>query len=74
MVENRIVRPHFKPFFYAQLHVTASVFPHNKLRCLILWNEFKVSDTLDFEESFENCLHFSWIMEMSAVCIENFVV
>jgi hypothetical protein len=30
IVENPIVGPKFKPFFYAQLHVTASLFPHNK--------------------------------------------
>jgi hypothetical protein len=44
--------------FYAQLQVTASVFPHNKLGfdCLALWNKFKMNSNLDIEESDELCL------------------
>jgi adenosyl cobinamide kinase/adenosyl cobinamide phosphate guanylyltransferase len=45
-------------FFNIQLHVTTSIFPHNKLiDCLALWNEFKVNNTLDIKESNEHCLH-----------------
>jgi hypothetical protein len=45
-------------FFYAQLHVTASIFPHNKLGCcLALWNELKVNNILDIKESDEHCPH-----------------
>jgi hypothetical protein len=31
MMENPILGPEFRPFFYAQLRVTASVIPYNKL-------------------------------------------
>jgi hypothetical protein len=45
-------------FFYAQIHVTTSLFPHNKFGyCLALWNEFKENNTLDIEESDEHYLH-----------------
>jgi hypothetical protein len=39
-------------FFYAQLHVTTSVFPFSKLgSCVAFRNEFEVNNTLDVEES-----------------------
>jgi hypothetical protein len=42
-------------FSYAQFHVIASIFQHNKLiECLALWDDFKVNSTLDIEESVEN--------------------
>jgi hypothetical protein len=31
MVEIPIVEPKFMPFYMQQLHITASVFPHNKV-------------------------------------------
>jgi hypothetical protein len=43
-------------FSHPQLHVTASVFPRNKIKSadfLALWNEFKVNSALDIEESDE---------------------
>jgi hypothetical protein len=44
-------------FFNAQLHVTATVFKITSLvDCLALWNEFKVNDALDIEESDERCI------------------
>jgi hypothetical protein len=58
MVENPIVGPKFEPLFYAQLHVTASVFHIISMTdSLALWNEYKAKDNLDIEESDEHCLH-----------------
>jgi hypothetical protein len=53
MVEN----PNIGPKFYAQLPITASVFPHNLVDWLASWNEFKVNSALAIEESDEHCLH-----------------
>jgi hypothetical protein len=62
-------------FFYAQLHVTASVYPHNKLRWLASGNKFKVNNTLDTEERNGHCLHLwfqlSWVVGMSGVSTAN---
>jgi len=54
MVENPIIGPKFMPFFYAQLHVTASVFAHNKLGCF-----FDLAEGIgsDIEENHDCCLH-----------------
>jgi len=61
MVENPIFGPKFEAFFYAQFHVTDSIFPYNKLvDCLPLWNELKMNITLDIDESDEHCLHLSF--------------
>jgi len=43
--------------FDTQLQVTISVFPHNQLGWLALWDEDEVKGTLDMEESDEHCLH-----------------
>jgi hypothetical protein len=43
-------------FFYAQLHVTTSIFLH-KLGWLALWNELKLNNTPDIKKSDEQCFH-----------------
>jgi hypothetical protein len=59
---------------YAQLHITASVSPHNKLDWLMAsWNELEVNNTLDSEESDKHYLHMwfwhvnflaSWVSQL----------
>jgi hypothetical protein len=41
-------------FLFAQLHITASVFPRNLRGCLALWSDFEVNNTLDTEKSDEH--------------------
>jgi len=53
-------------FFYSELCVTASIFPHTKLGWLAVWNEFKVNSNLFMEESDEYCL-YSWVWNASSI-------
>jgi hypothetical protein len=50
MAENSIVAPNLRPVF--QYFYIISLVEY-----LTLWNEFKVYNTLDMEESDEHCFH-----------------
>jgi hypothetical protein len=82
MMENRIGRPKFRPFFCAQLHVTASLFSYNKLGWFFglvkliqseqyPWYRRKWWASASFVIS---TYELSWVVEMSAVSFTNFVV
>jgi len=80
MVKNPIVGPKLRHF---SMHRIMKLLQYSHIislvDCFASWNEFKVNNTIDINESDEHCLcdlacELSWVMGMPAVSIANFVV
>jgi len=58
MVGNPIVGPNFRPFSVQSFKQSRQYFHTVSLiDCLALWDEFKINNTFNIEESDEHCLH-----------------